>query len=211
MQHHVYRQKIEIELLRTKLRQATNQLKQIKRNLIDYANVNQDDKTLNFLMGNPSDLLFQWILSLIRSDVPSILKSFSMDNHLLILMKLKLGSSNRDLSLRFTIKEEYVSKIIRTWLPKLANVFAKLIIWPEREALRENLPTCFTSFKNYVCIIDCTEIYIERPLNLNARAQTFSNYKSHNTIKYLIGITPAGAVSFFQQAWEGEPHIKKSP
>ena len=97
-----------------------------------------------------------------------------MDNHLLlILMKLKLGASNRDLSLRFNIKEEYVSKIVRTWLPKLANVFAKLIIWPERAALRGNLPTCFTSFKNCVCIIDCTELYIERPLNLNTRDKHF--------------------------------------
>ena len=102
-----------------------------------------------------------------------------------------------------------MSKIVRTWLPKLSNVFTKLIIWPEREALRENLPTCFTSFKNYVCIIDCTEIYIERPLNLNARAQTFSNYKSHNTIKYLIGITPAGAVSFLSAGWGGRASDKE--
>ena len=81
----------------------------------DYANVKQDDKTLNFLTGIPSDSLFQWILSLIRSDVSSILKSFTMNNHLLlILMKLKLGASNRDLSLRFDIKEEYAFKIVRT-------------------------------------------------------------------------------------------------
>ena len=42
---------------------------------MDYTNVKQDDKTLNFLTGILSDLLFQWILSLIRSDGPSILKS----------------------------------------------------------------------------------------------------------------------------------------
>ena len=59
LQHQVYRQKIETELLRIKLRQATNQLKQIKRNLMDYKNVKQDDKTLNFLTGIPSGSLFQ--------------------------------------------------------------------------------------------------------------------------------------------------------
>ena len=64
-------------------------------------------------------------------------------------------------------------------------------------------------FKNCVCIIDYTEIYIERPLNLNARAQTFSNYKSHNTIKYLIGITPAGAVSFLSAGWGGRASDKE--
>ena len=30
-----------------------------------------------------------------------------------------------------------MSKFVKTWLPKLANV----IVWTEREALRENLPT----------------------------------------------------------------------
>ena len=43
-------------------------------------------------------------------------------------MKLKLGASNQDLSLKFNVKQEYVSKIVRTWLPKLVNAFAKLII-----------------------------------------------------------------------------------
>ena len=119
LQHQGYRQKIKIELLRTKLRQATNQLRQIKHKLMNYTNVKQDDKTLNFLTGIPSNLLFQWILSLIRSDVPNILKSFTLDDQLLlILMKLKLGANNQDLFKRFNIKEEYVSKIVRTWLQK---------------------------------------------------------------------------------------------
>ena len=92
---------------------------------------------------------------------------------------------------------------------KVGQCFAKLIIWPEREALQENMPTCFTSFKNCVCIINCTEIYIERPLNLNAKAQTFSNYKPHYTIKYLIGITPAGVVSFLSAGWGGRASDKE--
>ena len=54
-----------------------------------------------------------------------------------------------------------------------------------------------------VCIIDCTEIFIERPLNLLARAQTFSNYKKHNMVKLLIGITPIGCISFVSKAWGG--------
>ena len=61
-----------------------------------------------------------------------------MNNYLFrILMKLKLGASNQDLSLKFNIKQEYVSKIVRTWLPKLVNAFAKLIIRRERERQRD--------------------------------------------------------------------------
>ena len=46
-------------------------------------------------------------------------------------------------------------------------------------------------------------MFIERPTNLLARAQTFSNYKHHNTIKILIGITPQGTVCFVSEACGG--------
>ena len=52
-------------------------------------------------------------------------------------------------------------------------------------------------------IIDCTEVLIEQATNLLARSQTWSNYKSHNTVKYLIGIMPQGTISFASEAWGG--------
>ena len=32
---------------------------------------------------------------------------------------------------------------------------------------------------------------------------TWSTYKHHNTIKFLIGITPQGVISFISSAWHG--------
>ena len=32
---------------------------------------------------------------------------------------------------------------------------------------------------------------------------TWSNYKRHNTVKYLIGVTPQGSVSFISFGWGG--------
>ena len=58
-------------------------------------------------------------------------------------------------------------------------------------------------FKKCVLIIDCFEVFIERPASLLARAQTYSNYKKHNTIKFLIGITPQGSVAFISKGWGG--------
>lgn len=57
--------------------------------------------------------------------------------------------------------------------------------------------------KRVTVIIDCFEIFIDRPSNLMARAQTWSSYKHHNTLKFLIGITPQGTVSFISKAWGG--------
>ena len=64
-----------------------------------------------------------------------------------------------------------------------------MISWPEREQLRQTMPMCFQyAFGNKVTVvIDCFEVFVERPSNLLARAQTFSTYKQHNTIKVLIG------------------------
>ena len=54
-----------------------------------------------------------------------------------------------------------------------------------------------------VVIIDCFEVYIETPSNVEARSLTWSSYKHHNTVKFLVGITPQGTVSFLSRTWGG--------
>ena len=64
-------------------------------------------------------------------------------------------------------------------------------------------------WKDVVSIIDCSEISIEQPKNLTARAQNWSNYKYNNTAKYLIGITISGAVLFLSAGWGGRVSDKQ--
>ena len=56
---------------------------------------------------------------------------------------------------------------------------------------------------NIAVIVDCFEISINKPKNILARAQTFSSYKHHNTVKFLIGITPQGVISYISKGWGG--------
>ena len=51
------------------------------------------------------------------------------------------------------------------------------------------------------CIIDCTEIFIERLFVYQAQAKTYSNYKKHNIAKFLIAISPSGSISFVSTVW----------
>ena len=85
------------------------------------------------------------------------------------------------------------------------NRLSFLIKWPDRRTLSMTMPKCFLD--SYGCkvtvIIDCFEIPIERPSNLIARACTWSSYKNHNTVKFLIGISPQGTITFISKAWGG--------
>ena len=80
-------------------------------------------------------------------------------------------------------------------------------MWPSRESVHANMPQIFKDLYPCTrCIIDCSEIFIERPYSYQARAQTYSTYKKHNTLKFLIGITPNGAISFCHSIGEDKPN-----
>lgn len=123
---------------------------------------------------------------------------------LLCLMRLRLNLSGTDLAYRFQVSGPTVS---RTFLHVLNVLYVKLkscIIWPDRDSLYKTMPMDFRkNSPKCVVIIDCFEVFIDRPTSLLARAQTYSSYKHHNTIKYLIGITPQGTVSFIAEGWGG--------
>ena len=122
-----------------------------------------------------------------------------------VLMKLRLNVPYQDLAYRFNVSLSTVSRTFLAWMIVMDIRLSPLISWPEREDLWRTKPKCFQySFgKKTTVIIDCFEVFIERPPNLVARAQTFSNYKHHNTVKVLIGITPQGTISFVSNAWGG--------
>ena len=145
---------------------------------LSYHYIKNDPKKFSFYTGI-SEHVFKWILSIVKTSVKQVLNTLSIEDHLLVvLIKFKLGLFNKDISFRFKIIEVMVSRIYRQWLPILASSLKFLIIWPEKSAVKKHLPKCFRKYQACRCIIDCTETFIERPFNLNARAQTWSNYKN---------------------------------
>ena len=65
------------------------------------------------------------------------------------------------------------------------------------------LVTFLLKFPLVRIIIDCTEIYIEKPTTPSAQRATWSNYKQHNTIKAPVGISPDGIFTFVSKLWTG--------
>jgi len=123
---------------------------------------------------------------------------------LLVLMKLRLGLTNHDLTNRFSVSDATVSSIFTTLIKLLSKYLRPLIHYPDKEAVRVNLPRRFELlYPRIRCILDCTEFFIDRPRDLQVQAITYSDYKKHNTVKVLIGISPRGCISFVSDVWGG--------
>lgn len=173
------------------------------------SSIENDDKKTTFYTGLPNHATFLWVVTHCSDELPSSRLLSPHDIVLLVLMKLQLNLVNQDLAYRFGISKALVSQLVALSLGVLANQLKFLIHWPDKESCRRTLPGVFKPlYKDCRVIIDCTEIFIERPGNLTARASTYSNYKHHNTLKYLIGITPTGSVSFMSKAYGGRTSDK---
>lgn len=145
--------------------------------------------------------------------IPPVLKKGKLTEFqqvLLCLMKLRLNLLFKDLAYRFGVHQCTASRIFQCVIDALnVNLVPTLVYWPDREEVRKTLPMSFRdTFPSCIAKIDCFEIFIERPKDLQARAQTCSNYKSHNTAKYLIVIIPQGTISFISQGWGGHTSVK---
>nr|XP_047138993.1 uncharacterized protein LOC124814930 [Hydra vulgaris] len=120
-------------------------------------------------------------------------KLVSQDEMLLCLMKLRLGLLTTDLSDRFGISEDY------------AAVFSNL----DLGTIIATTPERFHQFKNLFAIIDCSEIFIETPKDLELQSATWSEYKHYNTLKFLIGVAPNSSIIFVSKAFTGRISDKK--
>ena len=124
---------------------------------------------------------------------PSAHKLSVEDEYLLVLMKLRMGLSTIDLAERFCVTESTVVNIFLTWINYLYVTLGSLKIWPHRGIILNNSPVEFLEkYPNNIVIIDATELKIQVPSALQKHSETYSTYKSHTTMKCLLGVDAKG-------------------
>ena len=183
----------------------------LKASLTEYSFRNDDEKVL-FYTGLPNFLvmitLFNYLQDIVSLTARSSLSKF--EQFVLTMMRLRLNLPLGDLGYRFGVSTSTAFRVFYTWLDVMFVRLSPLIRWPSREELWKTMPLSYRKHfsKNVTIIIDCFEIFCDKPINLVARAATFSTYKHHNTCKFLIGIAPQGVVTFISEAWGGRASDK---
>jgi len=205
----------EIQVLKTSL---------LERPEFDVKIISGNDKLTRFYTGMPTYDSFMALVDYIEPKVRAMrswrgsstnmeekqqglqcFHNLSVANQTLsVLMRLRLALPITDVSGRFKIPEATFSRMFTTWICLLSKELRQIFPFPSREQVSQWMPRRFKKhFPNTRVIIDCYEIECQRPSALLNSSVTYSHYKSRNTWKLLIGITPSGLVSFVSEAWGG--------
>lgn len=160
---------------------------------------------LLYYSGLPTMELFSMILSAISDCMDKSSALTPYQQLFATLMKLKLDMTFSILSFQFLVSRNVISRIFYKVINLLSSSLKNNIFWPEKESFQELLPNSFKkNFSNKIVItVDIFEIPIQKPSNLETKAETWSSEKQKNTVKFLIGITPQNVICFLSEGYGG--------
>lgn len=123
---------------------------------------------------------------------------------LFVLVRLRGNPSLFMLSDLFGISVSTGSSIFITWvlfLSKELSIFLPFATLQEMEGVKRPKP--FSKMPCLRAIIDCTEIYIQKPSRPSSQRSTYSTYKARNTFKLFVSISPLVHINFISKLYSG--------
>ena len=181
--------------------------------------IKHDDHQVSFYTGFPSFAVFLEFYQCLGPAVDKLhywgtkpdarkqhrsTKLTPMDQLFMTLVKLRLDLKFADLAFRFNISTGLVSRYFNTWICFLYHHLKEIDWMPSIKQVEGTLPSAFREkYPSTYCILDGSEIFMETPSDLHMQSSTWSNYKHHNTVKFLIGCTPNGCISFISPLYVG--------
>ncbi|XP_026287799.1 uncharacterized protein LOC113213073 [Frankliniella occidentalis] len=139
-------------------------------------------------------------------------KITSEDKLFMFLLRLRRGYPVVDLAHIFGISKPYCVRVLYVMLRYLHITLKELSkhLFISAKALEFKKPKPFKPFKNLKIIIDGFELNLEFPSNFQQQGNTYSEYKAHNTVRFIIGISPHGTIVFVTPGYEGNMSERKA-
>ena len=126
------------------------------------------------------------------------------ESYLLTLVRYRQNYSIYHLAYLFETSEGNTSNTITSWTNFMYLKLGSIPIWPTQEQIRKIMPKSMKDkFPNVRCIIDCVEFKVAVPSSLFLHKMMYSDYKSHTTVKALVGIAPRGGFTFVSSLYPG--------
>nr|XP_037285997.1 uncharacterized protein LOC119179017 [Rhipicephalus microplus] len=123
---------------------------------------------------------------------------------LLCLMNMKHGLTLSALGVLFGIHRTSSSRIFSATLNVLYVATQKCIKWFSRDLVQATMPPSFcVCYPNCRVIVDCSEGRIEIPVKVANRVNSWSNYNSDFTLKFLVGMSPSGYITYISDVYWG--------
>ena len=165
---------------------------------------------VSFYTGLPNVAVLDIIFGMIEEYLTPNAKLSKYQRLLLLIIRLRMNYLFRDLAYQLNVSVATVQRAFHCTLDLLYTKLSFLIRWPERDQLRETMPMCFrAAYQNKdAVIIDCFELFTEKPSGALNQVQTYSHYKRHQTVKYFIGISPQWTLTFISDGWGGRASDK---
>ncbi|XP_048484725.1 uncharacterized protein LOC125490226 [Plutella xylostella] len=170
-----------------------------------------DDESVYYYTGLETYAKFTFVLSTLLPMAYEITYRWSRvvgmsieDQFLILLIKLRRNKPDFELSKMFGVSKTEISNIVVTWINFVADIWSLLDTWPSRELVKFYMPKSFRKdFYTTRVIVDGTEIPIQTPGRPDAQKSTFSSYKHKNTLKFLVGASPGGLITYCSGGYAG--------
>lgn len=200
---------VEVDLLKEEIKKLEAENKCLKSRHLVFETIVKDNDLCYHYTGLPRKVvsLLRDLLQKIRENhtINSVKVLSISDQLLLTLVRLRRNLSYVDLAFRFGISVSSVQTVFTTTLEVLHEVLFRdfMNIIPSCEKNEMFIPECFKSYPNVRIVLDCTEIPCEIPKNMEKQKATYSNYKGRNTLKFLIGCSINGCITYCSPAFPG--------
>jgi len=120
-----------------------------------------------------------------------------------VLVKLKTSWLNLDLAFQFGVSVGLISEIFTSWLCSLCAELKLPFQMADCGEPVDGVPGVSRNYSGLRIVIDYTEVMLQKSSELQHRKETFSNYKHHDIVKFLVGMSPQLYVNFVSKAWGG--------